>query len=1574
MRALSSGAQCPSAIELEFSIKIQQRSADLLTSIAATFRAEIAQRLAIFSAAAAASETLKDPKICPVPSCPFVGATMSAVREHLAARHRSDAAESSSFNSLPSIGGGTCALSAAWELLRPLLTNGTVMAEELKRALTDPSSANTLALATAANVEPGTPASPVAVINNLILGSEGLWDKLCPEYSQFFLQCPNCAAAEEVVQPAEILSVLGAMADVRGTLADVRALEQEFQWSAAVPCPQCGELRPARETVTQLAPYVLLTPSAGSCMGFEALPASTVIGGRFARLEGVVVAVAKDLPPLQQHFLTIRRVGSQWREFGSPPLARVVGLADINPHLVVLALFALSPLRGAPPPVAADLTTLSRIAEGTILQMGLQATAPTILSWNARSISSKVPALLHAAAESQVLCLQETWELDEPAQGLLQKEFDLHWQQRADGRGGVAVAVRRSFSQSVQLPPLVLQDVECLGVELVEPQLRVATIYVRPVLSTRTNLATALDRIVAVWEPHILAGDLNAHIPWLDGSPGDARGNEVRDFLRSHPEYMLIEPTSPTHVGGGILDVFLVRLPLLDGRFACSGLEARALHDRIGSDHHPIVLTTKYDGQQQFRSVGGPHRVARIIWSKVSNKHLREAQEEISFFRLRQRGSVNVQAAHFTNVLRRASRTFPRGCHFPHVQHATSTAAELSRIARKGSWQLWQVEDVPTQRCPLNGISSERLQAESFCKTFASKHDGPESVLQCPGLLPMEPPISITEVDAAIAQHPRGSAPDADDITGELLQSLPANARRFLMGLFNKCLTEGVIPTRWRNSIVTPVLKHNKSPLLVESYRPVAITSLLCRTLERIIKMRLIATFERELDPHQYGFLPGRCTALPLVHLISAAQEGLRMRTRAGASSQSSDARRTAQHKSLIVALDLSDAFCKVLADSACDTLTKWLCPAAVVRWIRVFLQQRSIRVRHRQWVSSRRSTSRGVPQGSVLGPMIWLLVANSLAVDVHTKWPCAVTARGVHGDFALYADDVSLWFTGPDPKSLSVAASLILKHVGNWAERNEIPISTKSVALIVAGVKSAVRAEEWPPLQCRGVQITPGITTIRVLGVDIDSSLSFADHAARLRNTLGGLLERLKRCAHFLGPSALRGLYFGVGLSRLLYAAPIWWPLLRTCDAESLERLHATFARVISGTMRTARTAACLAEARLRPLAATVAKYAFRLAAKTLRLRKCPALTFLLSPPTPVTSGAGAAVVVGPLQDSFQSLWLSPLRSLATKREPAHHGLITHAPPHRVRFRLQPDCAASADNATKLACSTVAASFVAADYELWTDGSVTSEGSRGVALLYRGLLPLSTTFIDPGPHACSFTAEMQAILIGIQQLALQPLLASETCLVGSDSLSSLSTLALGPLRQRCFAGAQIWQTLLTLQCAVTFLFVFSHCGVERNEAADLASQQRAPVPLAAEWWVDEARAAWSPVVRASDQEAWATGGFRKSLVLNSDSWLLPFATGLSAGDQRLLAQLRTGCCGSLGGWRHEAPEPCPFCHQPGVLARGGEAVAHVFACPTTQWAARRIALGISGCAALVADPAAAVAYVREFLGEKSKM
>ncbi|KAH8616300.1 putative Reverse transcriptase (RNA dependent DNA polymerase) [Trypanosoma vivax] len=240
-------------------------------------------------------------------------------------------------------------------------------------------------------------------------------------------------------------------------------------------------------------------------------------------------------------------------------------------------------------------------------------------------------------------------------------------------------------------------------------------------------------------------------------------------------------------------------------------------------------------------------------------------------------------------------------------------------------------------------------------------------------------PITEAELDVAMRELYSGTAPGNDEIHCEELKQLGRVSRRCILCLFNYNLCAGQVPAKWRTSNTVPVLKPNTPANSMTSFRPVTLTSTLCKLMARIVARRVRDCIEDMLQPQQAEFGPARSTPNTLMHVTRTAR------------------RRNGVEKTAAVFIDHARAFDSVDHGCIAKELLSFGVGKHLVAWIAGFLQERTATVRVNNVMSEEGSLAFGVPRSSRLGPLLFIVAVDSVSVRVNC-------IPGLHDGF--FADD----------------------------------------------------------------------------------------------------------------------------------------------------------------------------------------------------------------------------------------------------------------------------------------------------------------------------------------------------------------------------------------------------------------------------------------------------------------------------------------------------------------------------------------------------------------------------------------
>ena len=333
--------------------------------------------------------------------------------------------------------------------------------------------------------------------------------------------------------------------------------------------------------------------------------------------------------------------------------------------------------------------------------------------------------------------------------------------------------------------------------------------------------------------------------------------------------------------------------------------------------------------------------------------------------------------------------------------------------------------------------------------------------------------------------------------------------------------TLGTFPTSWKQAHVLPIpRKGDKSNPL--NYRPIAITSLVSKTMETIITKQLPVFLETNnlLSDHQYGFRKATSTGdlfAYAVHVWSPALESC--------------------GESRVIFLDISKAFDRVWHKGLLAKLPMFGLHHTLINWIGSFLSDRSIAVRVDGFLSNLHSINAGVPQGSVISLVLFLLFINDLLTS---------TSSSIHS----IADDTfqssSFSFNPNDHASTDVqfhrniSASLLSNHLAvteEWGKDNIASFKqskTKQVAI------SSKRNQDFPPVLMNGDELDTSASFTQ-LGLSLSSNLTWKTHIHSLAKHASRKLGFLARARGFFSSSHLLSIYKSQIRPSLEYCSHVW-------------------------------------------------------------------------------------------------------------------------------------------------------------------------------------------------------------------------------------------------------------------------------------------------------------------------------------------------------------------------------------------------------------------------------------------------
>ena len=382
--------------------------------------------------------------------------------------------------------------------------------------------------------------------------------------------------------------------------------------------------------------------------------------------------------------------------------------------------------------------------------------------------------------------------------------------------------------------------------------------------------------------------------------------------------------------------------------------------------------------------------------------------------------------------------------------------------------------------------------------------------------------VSITseEVYLKLLRLNISGAPGPDGLHPRILKELALHVALPLSQIFNACLQTSSIPDEWRHAVVVPIFKKGKkqSP---SNYRPISLTSTVCKTMEAIMRDKILyhLTTNCLLSPHQHGFRPGRSCSTQLLEAMDTWTQKIEDK-------QPLDA----------VYLDFRKAFDSVPHVRLLLKLEAHGIEGKALSWVRAFLTDRTQQVLVEGTLSTKTSVTSGVPQGSVLGPLLFLLYVNDIPDHI---------SSGIK----LFADDCKVY----QPVHSSLARDVLqvdLNELGNWSSLWQLPFNLDKCHVLHIGPGNP---NETYTMMGRPLKATE---SERDLGVIVDGQLNFHQQTAAVVSKANKVLGIVRKSFANLDMKSLPLLFKSLIRPHLEFSNCIWGPSSRG-DQKLVERVQ---------------------------------------------------------------------------------------------------------------------------------------------------------------------------------------------------------------------------------------------------------------------------------------------------------------------------------------------------------------------------------------------------------------------------------
>ena len=404
----------------------------------------------------------------------------------------------------------------------------------------------------------------------------------------------------------------------------------------------------------------------------------------------------------------------------------------------------------------------------------------------------------------------------------------------------------------------------------------------------------------------------------------------------------------------------------------------------------------------------------------------------------------------------------------------------------------------------------------------------------------MKKDITKEELKTAISRLKKKKSPGPDGITNEMLQHLGNTALQKMLDIFNLSWRNGQVPQCWREATMIPIIKPGKNKTQPSSYRPISLTSCVCKTMERVIAYRMQWYLEAQniIVPEQAGFRQFRSTEDQTTYLSQVIEDSFQ-----------------AQKVVLATFIDLQKAFDKVWKEGLLIKLLRSNIRGNMYQWTKSYLHNRRARVLVDGYIGKKVLLRQGVPQGGVLSPLLFILYINDLLKEM---------PKGINA--ALYADDLVLWcseeFTTTATYRMQSALDKLTTWTNNWCVTiNKEKSSATLFTLSQAEPKNLTLDKS--PLKYE-VQQT-------YLGITFDKRLTWKQQIqngeTKARKKLN-IMRKLAGTKWGANGKTLRQVYLGTVRPHLEYGSSAWMTAAQS-HKYNLEKVQNQALRIITGAMR---------------------------------------------------------------------------------------------------------------------------------------------------------------------------------------------------------------------------------------------------------------------------------------------------------------------------------------------------------------------------------------------------------------------
>ena len=398
-------------------------------------------------------------------------------------------------------------------------------------------------------------------------------------------------------------------------------------------------------------------------------------------------------------------------------------------------------------------------------------------------------------------------------------------------------------------------------------------------------------------------------------------------------------------------------------------------------------------------------------------------------------------------------------------------------------------------------------------------------------------PTDPTECKQIIKKLKPKNSTSLDPITTKMIKSFPLKIICVLSFLINRSLSEGTFPELYKRSKVIPVFKKGGKKNNIEDYRPINLLPSISKIIEKVVHKRLYSFMEKHklINPNQFGFRKKHSTNDAINYAINKIASNLDQK-----------------EYTLGIFCDLSKAFDCLHTPTLLNKLRKHGIRGTALEWFRSYMTNRSQVVEINGNFSTTQTLKHGAAQGSILGPLLFIIYINDLAQHLY------------HGTPIFFADDTTILISNPNFKTLIKHGNEELNRLTNWLISNKLILNkkkTKAVIFRTRGKKIPLITDKLK-IKEKEVKI---VKTTTFLGLELNEHLNWKEHMLELQKDVRKKLAIVSKIRMKLNRSTLINIFTSLVLGKIRYCITSWCYGNLTIR-NSLQRSCNNFIRMIFG------------------------------------------------------------------------------------------------------------------------------------------------------------------------------------------------------------------------------------------------------------------------------------------------------------------------------------------------------------------------------------------------------------------------